>query len=352
MAFLSSPNSPLLRGTIPVLTTLLSSALVASASLAADGIFEINQTCAEQGGCFPGDTAGFPVTISAPGSYRSTSNLEVPTLNTTAIQVVADDVQIDLAGFVIRGREDCRPDCGAPGSGSGIDASGRENVAVRNGTVIGMGNSAVRSGELASVSGIKAIGNGGSAIVVGDLSEIRTSHVNGAGGVGIAVGNESSVSGCLVRGASDEGIRGGSSVLVSGSRIIGNGDTGIRLTGTNGAAHENIISGNGGAGAWFMDGLIAENVIAGNQSFAVYFLGGMGGVVRGNQVKQNASGVDVATSQGTVVTENAIVANGGPGVQAATPDGIGGNVLHANSATISGGNLLGQNACDGNTTCP
>jgi hypothetical protein len=49
------------------------------AAYAAEGIAEINQTCAVQTGCFAGDSPGFPVTIdgSAGGSYRLTSDLSV-----------------------------------------------------------------------------------------------------------------------------------------------------------------------------------------------------------------------------------------------------------------------------------
>jgi hypothetical protein len=50
-----------------LLTLLLLLALVPPA-LAVDGVLEINQTCAEQTGCFTGDAAGFPVTISASGA--------------------------------------------------------------------------------------------------------------------------------------------------------------------------------------------------------------------------------------------------------------------------------------------
>ena len=78
-----------------VLAPLLSLALATSA-IASDGVLEINQTCAGQTGCFAGDAAGFPVTISASGSYRLTSNLTVPNENTEGIVVSANDVGIDL----------------------------------------------------------------------------------------------------------------------------------------------------------------------------------------------------------------------------------------------------------------
>ena len=57
-----------------LLTPFLLFAL-ATPALAVDGVLEINQTCAVQTGCFAGDSPGFPVTITQPGSYRLTSNL-------------------------------------------------------------------------------------------------------------------------------------------------------------------------------------------------------------------------------------------------------------------------------------
>lgn len=49
----------------------------ASMAVAADGELEINQACAGSSvGCFPGDSAGFPVSITQPGSYRFTPRSE------------------------------------------------------------------------------------------------------------------------------------------------------------------------------------------------------------------------------------------------------------------------------------
>jgi hypothetical protein len=96
---------------MPVRTAiLLLLGLLAAASPAfgAGGVLEINHTCATLAGCFAGDTAGYPVTIASLGSYRLTSNLVVPDVDTHGIRVQADDVAIDLAGFAIV-RADCVP---------------------------------------------------------------------------------------------------------------------------------------------------------------------------------------------------------------------------------------------------
>ena len=80
--------------------------VLAGPTLAVDGVLEINQTCAVQTGCFAGDTAGWPVTITEGGSYRLTSNLIVPDKTTGAILVSTSSVSIDLNGFEIV-RSDC-----------------------------------------------------------------------------------------------------------------------------------------------------------------------------------------------------------------------------------------------------
>src|SRR5262245_64017552 len=87
-------------------------------------VVSINQSNAQAGRVTAGDTPGFPVTISQPGSYRLSSNLVVKEAGVTAIEITANDVTIDLAGFSIVGPNTCG---GAPvectiqgGSGIGI----------------------------------------------------------------------------------------------------------------------------------------------------------------------------------------------------------------------------------------
>ncbi|MBY0400189.1 hypothetical protein K2X89_07835, partial [Myxococcota bacterium] len=113
-------------------------------ALATDGVLEVNQTCAVQTGCFAGDTAGFPVTISgsAGRSYRLTSDLVVPNEVTDGIQVSTDNVTIDLGGFEMRGPVVCTAVGCTPAvefGGVGVDAATASGTAVRNGSIRGMG---------------------------------------------------------------------------------------------------------------------------------------------------------------------------------------------------------------------
>ena len=87
---------------MPIRAVLTGSLLAISGPAnAVDGVLEINQTCAVNTGCFAGDTAGFPVTISASGSYRLTGNLDLVGTAVPVIQITADRVTLDLNGFMV-----------------------------------------------------------------------------------------------------------------------------------------------------------------------------------------------------------------------------------------------------------
>lgn len=75
-------------------------------ALADDGVFAINNVCVNFG-CFTGDTAGYPITISEPGSYILTSNLNSTLTDTNVIEITANNVTLDLNGFAIIGPKSC-----------------------------------------------------------------------------------------------------------------------------------------------------------------------------------------------------------------------------------------------------
>jgi hypothetical protein len=74
---------------------------------AVDGVVLINQAAATAGRVTAGDSAGFPVTLSQPGSYRLSGDLVVPDSLTTAITITADNVMPDMNGFSILGPNNC-----------------------------------------------------------------------------------------------------------------------------------------------------------------------------------------------------------------------------------------------------
>jgi hypothetical protein len=62
----------------------------------------ITQAKALAGNVTPGDTAGYPITISQPGAYRLDSNLTVPN-GQYGIFVGVNNVDIDMNGFTLTG---------------------------------------------------------------------------------------------------------------------------------------------------------------------------------------------------------------------------------------------------------
>ena len=72
---------------------------------AADGQVVITQAKALAGDVTPGDAAGFPVTLSLPGSYVLASNLS-PGKDLDGIVAAVQDISIDLNGFTLSGGDD------------------------------------------------------------------------------------------------------------------------------------------------------------------------------------------------------------------------------------------------------
>lgn len=119
------------------IAVLIGSLICSGAAQAVDGVVLINQSRALAGNVTSGDAPGFPVTITKPGSYRLSGNLTVPA-GTDGIVIAADEVTLDLNGFLMSG-----------GAARGVTDNdvARRNIAIHDGTVrfgdtgIDMGNS-------------------------------------------------------------------------------------------------------------------------------------------------------------------------------------------------------------------
>ena len=117
----------------------LASALIATAGSAEavsndNGDVLITQAAVNAGGITPGDTAGFPVTISLPGTYRLATNLTVTTA-VNGIEVQANEVTIEMGGHTL--------------AGSGIGRNGitsfNRSLSVQHGTVRGFTLDGIRT---------------------------------------------------------------------------------------------------------------------------------------------------------------------------------------------------------------
>jgi hypothetical protein len=260
---------------------LLGSLIVSPPAWGVDGVLDISETCATAAnGCFPGDAAGYPVTITAAAttgptgktSFQLISNLNVPA-NQNGIDIQVGGVTLDLKGFSIMGPVTCTGsgatlDCSGATAGSGVrlDDSAVGSV-VRNGTVRGVGFSGVTSNavgvRIESITvvnnrsqGIFALGDGHSvhrcvAMANGQLGflfaddAILTESVaaeNFLGGFGLGEGVI--VDRAIARGNGGVGIEVGDNSVVSFSTARDNVGRGFRLR-VRSAFVSNTSAGNG-----------------------------------------------------------------------------------------------------------
>ncbi len=210
---------------------------VAMPAWAVDGVVLIDQNRALAGGVSPGDTPGFPVTISLSGSYRLASNLVVPNENTTAITITADNVSLDLNGFMIQGPTVCNAGahtCAPTGTGDGIDFRNRFAITIVNGSIKGMGHDGIdgevtiaNQGRTARVERVSAISNGGAGILISVGGTIVGSIAFNNGSDGIFC-----FAGCIIKENNSinnggDGITTGSGSNVSGNTATQNARSGL-----------------------------------------------------------------------------------------------------------------------------
>ena len=191
------------------------------------------------------------MTISQSGSYRLSENLTVPDVDTTAIQITADFVTLDLNGFSIIGPVVCtsRPTtCPSPGKGIGVQTGGDQalgprGVKVLNGSVRGMG-----------LIGIRMTGDG-------SYVERVTADSNAGGGMSVA-------GAVIASAATQNGSFGIIGATVRDCTALQNVGDGILLD-SGGVAAGNVSSFNGGYGVAVPFGTATGNTLFLNQSFGI-----------------------------------------------------------------------------------
>jgi hypothetical protein len=197
------------------------SALAASGPAGAvDGVVLITQAKALAGNVTPGDAPGFPVTISAGGSYRLASVLAVPA-GTDAIVVNGVEVTIDLNGFRITG--------GGGTKGDGILGNQR-GLSVKNGTIRRMGGRGISipAGAFAAIDGMRLEENGSTGVAALGLgARITNSTASMNQGFGILCGTGCYVAGNAVASNGGTGIGAGDGSTILGNSIFSNGAFGI-----------------------------------------------------------------------------------------------------------------------------
>ena len=196
----------------------------------ADGEIHITHAKALAGNVTPGDAAGYPVTISIPGTFELASNLFVAA-NKIGIQVTSAHVTIDLNGFLMQGTNV---------AWYGI-TSGVENVTVRNGTIAGFDFDGINgTGSFLLVENVRVLANGRYGIFAEISSHSRylnnTVAENGLSGLVCGLG-------CLVEDSvvSENGAHG---IYIHRGTVLGNTLVSNGAFGIGGPGGSNVGFGN------------------------------------------------------------------------------------------------------------
>jgi hypothetical protein len=329
---------------LAIAVALAVAAALVPPAVADDGVLEIDQTCVAAG-CFPGDTAGFPVQITTPGSYVLTSNLTVPDGATGAIVIDAQDVALDLGGFRVAGPVECqtfpRPvSCmgGSGATGIQVDPAAEAGVVVRNGAVRGFG------GTLDSCVRFFPTG------VVEDLT------VSDCAGVGVSLGSGGAARRVIVREVLTDGILFGGFGTLTDSAVEDVGGRGVVSNGVV-TATGNVFRLIGGHGIE-----VAVGTLAANGFFQVGLETSSAAIECtdcsiSNVTIRQIAGVGVRVVTGAV-TDSTISFCSSFGIEASSSVGYGGNNLASNNgggAQVGGAGALletSANVCGGDATCP
>jgi hypothetical protein len=237
-------------------TSLASAAcvlLAATAASQAQAQVTIDQNKAMSGGVSRGDAPGFPITLSAPGSYKLMSNLSVP-MGTTGIAITASGVSLDLNGFGIYSVTNSCNGAGATlqcmvtsGADNGIEASaGVTDTRVQNGSIGFFGGAALKLNERSMVMRLRAFTNGGIGVSVGADSLVAEVSAYRSASHGISALNGALIVDSQADGNAKNGVQVGLGVLgglVVNSRAGGNGKDGMHSFSTYTNFANNIVDG-------------------------------------------------------------------------------------------------------------
>jgi hypothetical protein len=276
---------------------------------AVDGVIEINQAQALAGGVTPGDAPGFPVDISASGSYRLTGDLDATGAD-RAVQINVANVTLDLNGFTIA-------NAGVFGITTPAATSALDNLTVRNGTVLDSGTTGLRLGD----------GDGAR------VDEVRVLPASDF--AAMIVGSRCHVTNNFVKNVTDEGIFVDSGCIVSGNVVEVSGGRGIVTL--DGCTITNNTVAASGTGIQILGSIVSENAVSGGIT-GIQVLTGSVATVFGNRVS-DASGFGLSVTGGAVAA-------------------IGHNVFWSNNGGNTNPQLSGTfvevdaNLCGADTTCP
>ena len=316
------------NGSAAILVLSIALAGSVTESWGIDGVTEINQVSVDASG-------GFPHSIGS-GSYVLTGNLVAPA-DTSALVVTGDDVTIDLNGFTIDGGTGgctmAPPSVVCPpGSGHGIDATGRTRVRVLDGFVRHFAGDCLKLGSFAVVERVSAQGCSGDGISVTASGAVREVIAARNGGAGITATTEFHAATNVSYGNAGNGIRGTRNAQVRDSVADTNGGIGIS-TGVQGLVEGNLVVANQ-----------QEGIGVGNRSRVAF------NVAADTDLGPGINGQDDVSVRGNAVYGNGLT-NASHGVSCGFRCDIADNVSNANTndgINVSGGGLIECNSTSAN----
>ncbi len=167
--------------------TLILLLCLAALPAGSEGRLEINQVCAFGGGCFPGDTPGFPVQITSQNSYVLTSNI-IASSAAQAIDIQVGGVTIDLAGFSIGPCVNVGQLCPTLQVADAIAGPTSNDVTIRNGVIQNFRGSGVVLGRRAHVEGLVILNNDEDGLRVLQNSVVLNNRISFNEGTGASLG--------------------------------------------------------------------------------------------------------------------------------------------------------------------
>ena len=313
-------------------------------SYAVDGVVEINQAKVMAGGVSNGDAPGFPASITTPGSYRLTGNLEVSSTTADGIEITTGNVTIDLNGFSITG-----PGKGI-GSGDGIH-SNQGILTVYNGNVRAFGGHGVRAAGVGNIRNVQGRTNGSHGILVEEPgSQVRDCGAEDNGSDGINVADWAVIKNNTAYQNGGSGIVAGENCTISANSVAENSNFGIEAA-DNAVVESNTAKDNGADGINLgRHAVVRANTSMGNGEDGINTQ--VGANIQGNTVTGNTNN-GVCGRAGSIVIGNVARGNGGNGLDLVIGVGYGNNVMELNAiGSVNTGIELSTNICNGNTTCP
>jgi hypothetical protein len=247
-----------------------------------------------------------PYTITEPGSYFLTRNLDCALPATNGITVAANDVRLDLRGFTIR-------NTAGPGTGSGIrQSAGFRGLHVREGTV--------EAWRDAGEAGIWAEGRGVCVVSVRAFGNEN----------GLVLGPDARVEACAAHDNRSQGVSLEAGAVIRSCTLSRNVGNGLAL-GPGGLA-ENVVIRANGHGAYLQAGALARGCTVVSNGLDGLF------AMADNQVfdcVSEGNGEDgIEAGVGCLIRDCTCQCNGRTGINTVG----GGNTLDANLLYANGSN--------------